>query len=102
MQIFFLLCPFLLSVTILFTPILNIFPLNPTKFNDAVLYCNTISNEDVYFSEYGTMQDACIVNFMGEYDYLKNLVILFSVFGLFFIFPLFLYLIRNLKAYIKS
>ncbi len=91
-----------MSVTVLFTPILNLFPLNPPKFNDAVMYCNSVLNEDVYASQYGTMQDACIVNFMGEYDHLKNIVILFSILGLFFIFPLFLYLIRNLKAYIKS
>ena len=101
-KIFFysLLFPFLLSLTILFTPLLNLFPLNPPEFIDAVNFCDSVINDDVYASEYGTMQDSCIAKFMGEPHLFKNLIILFSFLGIFFIVPIFLYLIRNLKAYI--
>ena len=76
---YFLSIPSLYSLIILFTPILNFFPLNPPKFSNAVVYCSNLINDDVYVTEYGTMQDACIANFMDELKIFKPLIIFLAL-----------------------
>jgi hypothetical protein len=90
---YFNLIPFLFGAIILFTPILNLFPLNPPKITNAVEYCSDVINKDVYATEYGTYQDFCIAKFMGETRILKPLVIFFSFIGILFIIPLILFII---------
>ena len=69
---------------------------------DAIEYCKDALNEDTYATEYGTMQDKCIDNFMGEPKILGPLIFLFSLAVLLFIIPLIIYvslkIIRN-KSY---
>ena len=86
--------PFLFSLIILFTPTLDLFPLNPPKFSNAVVYCSDVINEDIYATEYGTMQDACIAKFMGEPKIFEPLIILLALTGLFFIFPFVIHLLK--------
>ena len=90
---YFLSIPVLVSLITLFTPTLDFFPLNPPKFSTAVVYCSNVINEDVYVTEFGTMQDACIDNFMGEPNIFKPLMILSGLIGFFFIIPLSTYVI---------
>ena len=85
--------PFAFGSVILFTPILNLFPLNPPKITNAVEYCNNVVNDDVYATEYGTYQDFCIANFMGEPKIFDSLIVLLAILGVFFIVPLIIYLI---------
>ena len=84
--------PFVFGVFILFTPILNLFPLNPPKITNAVEYCSDVINDDIYATEYGTYQDFCIAKFMGEPKVFETLMILLGVLGLFFLIPLTIYL----------
>ena len=65
--------------------------INTPLHADAVEYCKDALNEDTYATEYGTMQDKCIANFMGEPKILGPLIFLFSLVGLFFIIPLIIY-----------
>jgi hypothetical protein len=85
--------PFLFSLIILFTPTLDLFPLNPPKFSNALVYCSDVINENIYATEYGTMQDACVANFMGEPKIFEPLIILFGILGFLFIVPLSFYII---------
>ena len=89
----FFLLPFLFSLIILFTPLLSIFPLNPPLFLNAVEYCSDVINDDVYATEYGTMQDACIAKFMGEPKMFKPLIILLAIIGFLFVIPFIIYLV---------
>ena len=73
--------------------------INTPLFSDAVEYCEDVVNEDPYITKYGTMQDQCVANFMGEPKIIGPLIFLFSLIGLLFIIPLIVYmtlsLIRN-------
>jgi hypothetical protein len=73
--------------------------INTPLFSDAVEYCKDVVNEDPYITKYGTMQDQCVANFMGEPKVTGPLIFLFSLIGLLFIIPLILYvslkIIRN-------
>ncbi len=95
--LYFYLIPFFFSLIILFTPTLDLFPLNPPKFSNAVVYCSDVINDNVYATEYGTMQDACIANFMGEPQIFKPLIILLGFIGFLFFIPLIIYFILQLK-----
>ena len=69
--------------------------INSPLHADAVEYCKDALNEDTYATEYGTMQDKCIANFMGEPQIMSPLIFLFSLIGLLFIIPLIVYLILS-------
>ena len=70
--------------------------INAPLFADAVQYCEDVVNDDPYITEYGTMQDQCVANFMGEPTILGPLIFLFSLVGLLFIFPLIFYVSLSL------
>ncbi|MDC0625438.1 hypothetical protein OAP76_07195 [Alphaproteobacteria bacterium] len=97
--LYFYSIPFLFSLIILFTPTLDLFPLNPPKFSNALVYCSDVINEDIYVTEYGTMQDACIANFMGDPELIKPMMILCGLIGLLFVLPLSFYLILRFKKF---
>tara|TARA_B110000196_G_C21094428_1_gene639269 strand:+ start:1074 stop:1388 length:315 start_codon:yes stop_codon:yes gene_type:complete len=87
------------SIPVLFSLIIFSIPINFVEnfintplFSDAVQYCEDVVNDDPYITEYGTMQDQCVANFMGEPKIIGLLIFLFSLIGLIFIFPLFIYL----------
>ena len=97
---------YFLSIPVLFSLITFSIPINFVEdfvntplFADAVEYCKDALNEDTYATEYGTMQDKCIANFMGEPKIIGSLIFLLSLIGLLFIIPLIVYmtlsLIRN-------
>ena len=69
--------------------------INTPLFADAVQYCENVVNDDPYITEYGTMQDQCVANFMGEPKIIGPLIFLFSLVGLLFIFPFTIYLLIN-------
>jgi hypothetical protein len=71
--------------------------INTPLFSDAVKYCNDVVNDDPYITEYGTMQDQCIANFMGDPKMIGPLIFLFSLVGLLFIIPFIIYLLINLR-----
>jgi hypothetical protein len=73
--------------------------INAPLFSDAVEYCNDVVNDDPYITEYGTMQDQCVANFMGEPKIIRPLIFLFSLIGLLFIIPLIVYLLVHLRKY---
>ena len=73
--------------------------INAPLFSDAVEYCNDVVNDDPYITEYGTMQDQCVANFMGEPKILGPLTFLFSLIGLIFIIPLLVYILVHLRKY---
>ena len=88
------------SIPVLFSLITFSIPINFVEnfintplFADAVEYCKDALNEDTYANEYGTMQDKCIANFMGEPKIIRPLIFLFSLLGLLFIIPLIVYII---------
>jgi hypothetical protein len=89
---------YFLSIPVLFSLITFSIPINFVEdfvntplFADAVEYCKDALNEDTYATEYGTMQDKCIANFMGEPKIIGPLIFLFSILGLIFIIPLIIY-----------
>ena len=95
---------YFLSIPVLFSLITFSIPINFVEdfintplFADAVEYCKDALNEDTYATEYGTMQDKCIANFMGEPKILGPLIFLFSLVGLLFIIPFIIYLLINLR-----
>ena len=97
---------YFLSIPVLFSLITFSIPINfvenfiNTPLNaDAVEYCKDALNEDTYATEYGTMQDKCIANFMGEPSIIRPLIFLISIIGLFFIFPLSIFLITHLNKF---
>ena len=94
------------SIPVLFSLITFSIPINFVEnfintplFEDAVEYCNDVMNNDPYITEYGTMQDQCVANFMGEPKILGPLIFLFSLIGLLFIIPLIIYLLLHLRKY---
>ena len=94
------------SIPVLFSLITFSIPINFVEdfintplFADAVEYCKDAINEDTYATEYGTMQDKCIANFMGEPKILGPLIFLFSLAGLLFIFPFIIYLLLSWRNY---
>jgi hypothetical protein len=94
------------SIPVLFSLITFSIPINfvedlfnTSLFSDAVKYCKDVVNDDPYITEYGTMQDKCIANFMGEPKILGPLIFLFSLIGLVFIFPLIFYIFLSLMKY---
>ena len=94
---------YFLSIPVLFSLITFSIPINFVEdfintplHADAVDYCKGALNEDTYATEYGTMQDQCIANFMGEPKILGPLIFLFSLVGLLFIIPLIIYVSLNL------
>ena len=88
---YFFLTPVVVGTIILSIPSFYYSSINPPVFEEAVSTCKNISNEDVYATEYGTMQDKCIANFMGEPKIIGPLIFLFSILGLIFIIPLIIY-----------
>ena len=74
--------------------------INTPLFADAVEYCKDVVNDDPYETEYGTMQDQCVANFMGEPKILGQLIFLFSLAGMLFIFPFTIYLLLSLRKHI--
>ena len=92
------------SIPVLFSLITFSMPINFVEelintplFADAVEYCKDVVNDDPYITEYGTMQDKCIANFMGEPKIIGPLIFLFSLVGLLFIIPFIIYLLINLR-----
>ena len=73
--------------------------INTPLFSDAVEYCEDVVNNDPYITEYGTMQDQCVANFMGEPKIIGPLIFLFSLVGLLFIFPFTIYLLLSWRKY---
>ena len=92
---YFFLTPVVVGTIILSIPSFYYSSINPPVFEDAVSTCKNISNEDVYATEYGTLQDQCVANFMGEPKILGPLIFLFSLVGLLFVIPLMIYLFIN-------
>ncbi len=95
---------YFLSIPVLFSLITFSIPINFIEdfinaplFSDAVEYCKDVVNDDPYITEYGTMQDQCIANFMRESKILGPLIFLFSLAGLLFIIPFIIYLLINLR-----
>ena len=91
------------SIPVLFSLITFSIPINFVEelintplFSDAVEYCNDVVNDDPYITEYGTIQDKCIANFMGEPKIIGPLIFLFSFIGLLFIIPLIVYVSLSL------
>ena len=89
---------YLYSIPVLFSLISFSIPINFIEdlintplFSDAVQYCEDVVNDDPYITEYGTMEDKCIANFMGEPKILGPLIFLFSLIGLLFVIPLIVY-----------
>ena len=72
--------------------------INAPLFADAVQYCEDVMNDDPYITEYGTMQDKCVANFMGDPKIIGPLIFLFSLIGLLFIIPLIVYVSLNLMS----
>ena len=70
--------------------------INTPLFADAVQYCEDVMNDDPYITEYGTMQDKCVANFMGDPKIIGPLIFLFSLIGLLFIIPLIVYVSLSL------
>ena len=105
---------YFLSIPVLFSLITFSIPINFVEdfintplFTDAVEYCKDVVNDDPYITEYGTMQDQCVANFMGEPKIIGPLIFLFSLVGLIFVIPLIFYLIlyfiknRNVKILLQ-
>ena len=95
---YFFFTPVVVGTIILSIPSFYYSSINPPVFEEAVSTCKNISNEDVYATEYGTLQDKCIANYMGEPKIIGQLIFLFSLIGLIFIIPLCLYLIIRWKS----
>ena len=96
---YFFLTPVIVGAIILSIPSFYYSSINPPVFEDAVSTCRNISNEDVYATEYGTLQDKCIANYMGEPRDWEYMLILIGMIGVFFVCPLIIYIISNLIKY---
>ena len=97
---------YFLSIPVLFSLITFSIPINFVEdfintplFADAVEYCKDAVNDDPYITEYGTMQDECIANFMGEPKILDPLIFLFSLIGLLLIIPFTIYLLLKKSGF---
>ena len=96
---------YFLSIPVLFSLITFSIPINFIEdfinkplFSDAVEYCKDVVNDDPYITEYGTMQDQCVANFMGEPKILGPLTFLLSLIGLLFLIPLIVYVSLSLMS----
>ena len=96
---YFFLTPVVVGTIILSIPSFYYSSINPPVFEEAVSTCKNISNEDVYATEYGTLQDKCIANYMGEPRDWEYMLILIDMIGVFFVCPLIIYIISNLIKY---
>ena len=96
---YFFLTPVVVGTIILSIPSFYYSSINPPVFEEAVSTCKNISNEDVYATEYGTLQDKCIANYMGESRDWEYMLILIGMIGVFFVCPLIIYIISNLIKY---
>ena len=96
---YFFLTPVVVGAIILSIPSFYYSSINPPVFEDAVSTCKDISNEDVYATQYGTLQDKCIANYMGEPRDWEYMLILIGMIGVFFVCPLIIYIISNLIKY---
>ena len=92
------------SIPVLFSFIVFSMPLtffydllNSSSFQDSLEFCKDVINDDVYATEYGTMQDKCINNYMGEPRIFEPLIFLFAIIGFFVIIPLLVYLIFSFR-----
>ena len=90
---YFFLTPVVVGTIILSIPSFYYSSINPPVFEEAVSTCKDISNEDVYATKYGTLQDKCIANYMGEPRDWEFTFIIFGSICSFFIIPLFFYII---------
>ena len=93
---YFFLTPVLVGTIILSIPSFYYSSINPPVFEDAVSTCKDISNEDVYATQYGTLQDKCIANYMGEPRDWEYFLINIGNVGIFFILPLIIYILFNI------
>ena len=96
---YFFLTPVVVGTIILSIPSFYYSSMNPPVFEEAVSTCKNISNEDVYATQYGTLQDKCIANYMGEPRDWEYMFILIGMIGVFFFCPLIIYIISNLIKY---
>ena len=90
--------PFFIGIILLSIPSFYLNIIKQPKIDDAITNCTNISNEDVYATKYGTLQDQCIAFFMGEprdWEILLQIVGLLSILTLFPI--IFFKIILNLK-----
>jgi len=97
---------YFLSIPVLFSLITFSLPIkifedfiNAPLFSDAVEYCKDVENDDPYQTQYGTKQDQCVDNYMGEPKIIGPLIFLFSLVGLLFIFPFTIYLLLIWRKY---
>ena len=95
---YFFLTPVVVGTIILSIPSFYYSSINPPVFEDAVSTCKDISNEDVYATQYGTLQDKCIANYMGEPRDWEFIYLFIGMFGIIFIIPLIFYILfYNIK-----
>ena len=97
---YFFLTPVVVGAIILSIPSFYYSSINPPVFEEAVSTCKDISNEDVYATQYGTLQDKCIANYMGEPKDWEYMLILIGMIGVFFVCPLIIYIFSNLIKYL--
>ena len=93
---YFFLTPVVVGTIILSIPSFYYSSINPPVFEEAVSICKDISNEDVYATQYGTLQDKCIANYMGEPRDWEYFYILISFIGISFIIPLLIFITYKL------
>lgn len=89
--------PLLFSLIVFTTPLTYYYPLSVPIFSDALEFCHDVINDDIYATEYGTMQDQCVDNYMGEPKIVEPLIFLFGIIGGFFIFPFLFFLFFSWK-----
>ena len=94
------LTPVVVGTIILSIPSFYYSSIKSPVFEDAVSICKDISNEDVYATQYGTLQDKCIANYMGEPKDWEYMLILIGMIGVFFVCPLIIYIFSNLIKYL--
>jgi len=94
---YFFLTPVVVGTIILSIPSFYYSSINPPVFEEAVSTCKDISNEDVYATQYGTLQDKCIANYMGEPRDWEYIYLLAGNAGIIFIIPLIIYILFKLK-----
>ena len=90
--------PFFISIILLSIPSFYLNIIKQPKINDAITNCTNISNEDVYATKYGTLQDQCIAFFMGEPRDWEILLQMLGFLGILTLLPIiFFKIILNLK-----
>ena len=93
---YYFLIPFIFGAIILTIPSFYHNTINQPIFEDAVSFCKNKPNEDVYATEYGTIQDMCFANYMGEPKDYEYIYLIIGKLCLLSGIPLFVYLIFNL------